>query len=386
MMNHKILLEAKKHWDAIAKPIASLGLLEDEIIKIAAIKGTADPGKLDISKRALLIFCADHGVVAEGVTQTDQKVTRQVAENFVQGKSTVNLLAKDAGFDVYTVDIGMNTEPYCGKAVGFPGYADAGNEGKDCAPGSVCHEIIDRKIARGTANLAVFPAMSRDECQKALRSGENLARDLALHGYQLLALGEMGIGNTTPTSCLISYCLDVSPEEATGRGAGLSEEGIHKKAAVVRRVVERMTDKSLQDPYEILAEAGGFEIAGMAGAILGASKCHLPVMIDGAISAVSALMAALIDPDVKDFLLASHVSNEKSGKMALEALGLEAMLHGRLALGEGSGAVMMMPLLDMALDVYKNMGSFDQYGIRKYSRFGNEPDLQSPQQEKKPDD
>lgn len=373
-MNDDIKDQAKKHWDSIAKPIASLGLLEDDIIRIAAIEGTADPGKLDISKRALLVFCADHGVVAEGVSQTDQKVTRQVAENFVKGKSSTNLLAKRADCDVYTVDIGMNTDPYCGKNVGYPGYADAGNEGRNCGPGRVCHQILNRKIARGTANLAVFSAMTVDQCQKGIETGKELVRDLVSHGYQMIAVGEMGIGNTTPTSCLASYCLDLPAEETAGRGAGLSDEGILKKQEVIRHVVKRMTEKHLEDPVEILAEAGGFELAGMTGAFLGAAKYHVPIIIDGAISAVSALMAVLMDPSVRNYLLASHASNEKTGQIVLETLGLEAMIHGHLALGEGSGAVMLMPLLDMAMDVYKYMGSFDQYGIESYERFGNEPD------------
>lgn len=373
-MNDDIKDQAKKHWDSIAKPIASLGLLEDDIIRIAAIEGTADPEKLDISKRALLVFCGDHGVVAEGVSQTEQKVTKQVAENFAKGKSTTNLFARRANCDVYTVDIGMNTEPYGGKDVGYPGCADAGNEGRNCEGGTVCHKILNRKVARGTANLAVFPAMTADQCQKAVESGENLVRDLVSHGYRMIAVGEMGIGNTTPTSCLASYCLDLPAEETAGRGAGLSDEGILKKRNVVRHVVKRMAEKHLEDPMEILAEAGGFELAGMTGAFLGAAKYHVPIIIDGAISAVSALMAVLMDPSVRDYLLASHASNEKTGQIVLETLGLEAMIHGHLALGEGSGAVMLMPLLDMAMDVYQHMGSFDDYGIQSYDRFGNEPD------------
>ncbi|MDE6627092.1 MAG: cobyrinate a,c-diamide synthase [Lachnospiraceae bacterium] len=339
---------ARRHWDSIAKPIDSLGLLEDYVVKICQIAGNAGP--LDISRRALLILCADHGVVEEGVTQTGQEVTRIVSENFAKGCSTVNIMAGQAGVDVYTVDVGMNTPPYLEKELKL-------------------NTVIDCKVARGTNNLAVEAAMSVEQCRKAIETGRRLVRELKQQGYRILATGEMGIGNTTPTSVLAAVFLHQDAEKVTGKGAGLSKEGFCRKCEVVERAVKRVQKKNLSDPVEILAEVGGYEIAAMAGVFLGGMECGIPVVIDGAISAVAALTAVEIDCRVSDYLLASHVSEEPVGRMALEALGLEAVLHGRMCLGEGTGAVALFPILDMAMAVYRNMGSFTDYDIEAYERF-----------------
>lgn len=355
--------ECMARWDALAKPIASLGLMEEDIAKIAGVEGTVDPEKMDISRRALLIFCADHGVVREGVTQTGQEVTAQVAENFARGRSTSNIFARQVNCDVYPVDIGMNTESFTDKE---RERADFESLSAGC--------LNDFKIARGTCDLAVEPAMSIGQCRKALETGRELVHVLKKRGYDLIATGEMGIGNTTPSSCLASVFLHLPAEETVGRGAGLSEEGLAKKRTVVSGAVRRVEKKQLTDPAAILAEVGGYDIAGMAGAFLGGAEYGVTMIIDGAISAVAALAAAKINPEVTEFLLASHVSEEKTGQEALKALGLEAMIHGRMCLGEGTGALALMPLLDLAMAEYKEMGSFTGYGIEAYHRFGNEPD------------
>lgn len=340
--------QAKAHWDSIAKPIDSLGMLEDYVVKICRIAGSADP--CDISKRALITLCADHGVVAEGVTQTGQEVTKIVSENFARGCSTVNIMADLAGVDVYTVDVGMNT----------PNYPE-----KELKMGAV----IDRKVAKGSNNLAVEPAMSVEQCRQAIDTGKRLVKELKDRGYRIIATGEMGIGNTTPTSALASVFLNQSAENVTGRGAGLSEDGMGKKCRVVMQAVNRVREKGLTDAVEILAETGGYEIAAMTGVFLGGMEYHIPVVIDGAISAVAALTAVKIDSRVRDYLLASHVSEEPVGKLALDAMGLEAVLHGRMCLGEGTGAMALFPVLDMAMEVYKRMGSFTDYAIDPYERF-----------------
>lgn len=340
--------QAKTHWDSIAKPIDSLGLLEDYVVKICKITGSAAP--CDMSKRALVTLCADHGVVAEGVTQTGQEVTRIVSENFARGCSTVNIMARLAGVDVYTVDVGMNTTHYPEKEL---------NMGA----------VIDRKVAKGSNNLAVEPAMSVEQCRQAIDTGKGLVKELKDRGYRIVATGEMGIGNTTPTSVLAAVFLNQSAEKVTGRGAGLSEEGMGKKCRVVKQAVSRIKEKGLTNAVEILAEAGGYEIAAMAGVFLGGMECRIPVVMDGAISAVAALTAVKIDSRVKDYLLASHVSEEPVGKLALDAMELEAVLHGRMCLGEGTGAMALFPVLDMAMEVYKRMGSFTDYAIDPYERF-----------------
>lgn len=342
--------QAKEHWDRIAKPIDSLGLLEDNVVRISRIRGSAAP--ISLKKRALLILCADHGVVEEGVTQTGREVTRIVSENFTKGCSTVNYMAESAGVDVYTIDLGMDTPAYPQKSL---------RQGA----------IVDRKIARGTKNLAKEAAMSLEECRQALETGKNLVRELKEKGYQILATGEMGIGNTTPTSVLAAVFLHQPPEKVTGKGAGLSAEGIRKKCEVVARAVRRIEEKKLTDPVEILAEAGGYEIAGMVGIFLGGVAYRMPIVMDGAISTVAALTAMKIDARVADFVLASHEPEEAAGKLARENLGAEALLHGHLCLGEGSGAVAVFPLLDMAMKVYENMGTFTEYEITPYTRFEN---------------
>lgn len=346
--------QAKQRLDHIAKPIDSLGLLEDMVVKLCEIQGNAD--RIDISKRVLVILCADHGVVDEGVTQTGREVTKVVSENFAKGCSSVNYMAKVAKADVYTIDVGINTERY---------------PEKDLVMGAV----IDRKIARGSGNIAREPAMTLEQCQKAIQIGMDLVLQLKEKGYQIIATGEMGIGNTTPTSALAALFLDRPAAEVTGKGAGLPGQKLQKKTAVIEQIVERVRKKGLMNgekekyALEILAEAGGYEIAAMAGVYLGGAVYHVPIIIDGAISAVAALVATHLDKRVLNIVLASHVSEEKTGQLALEALGVEAMIHGRMCLGEGTGAMTLLPLLDMAVSVYQNMGTFGEYDIDEYERF-----------------
>lgn len=361
--------QAKKNWDSIAKPIDSLGLLEDAVVRLCRIQGS--PGKPVIGKRALLALCADHGVVKEGVTQTGSEVTRIVSENFAKGCSTVNFMAETAKVDVYAIDVGMDTPAYPCREL-------------------VTGAVIDRKIARGSGNIAVEAAMSLEQCRKAVETGIGLVRELKEKGYQILATGEMGIGNTTPTSALAAIFLQLSPEEVTGRGAGLTAEKLQRKYTVVEQIIERVRGEGLlhgiencpgcsgtslfhgdlkRNAFPILAQAGGYEIAVMAGVYLGGVRYQVPVVMDGAISTVAALVAMHLDERVADFVLASHVSEEQSGALALKALGVEALIHGRMCLGEGTGAMTVFPLLDMAVKVYGSMGSFEEYEIEAYKRY-----------------
>lgn len=369
----KIYIQAKEKWDAIAKPIDSLGLFEDMVARLCAIAGTVNPG--DYKRRALLTLCADHGVVAEGVTQTDAGVTKVVAENIAHGCSGVNYMAQTAGVDVYAVDIGMLGEPYPDAAFGMG-------------------HMINRKVQAGTGNLARESAMSMEICDRAIETGKELVRECKEKGYEILAVGEMGIGNTTPTSALLAALLDLPAEAVTGRGAGLNDAGLARKVQVITQALARVQETSdvkqpdgqeqidmklecgktdvqgTPDAKQLLAELGGLEIAGMVGVFLGARQYQIPVVLDGAITCVAALAAMWIEPEVVDYLLASHVSEEASGRLALDALGLPAVIHGKLCLGEGSGAMMLFPLLDMTLSIYKNMGTFDDLSIEAYSRDG----------------
>lgn len=340
--------KAKEHWDGIAKPIDSLGLLEEDVVRLCRMRGSAAPFTLD--RRALLVLCADHGVVSEGVTQTGSEVTRIVSENFAKGCSTVNYLAACANVDVYTVDMGMDTLPYPQREL-------------------VLGEVIDRKVARGTQNLARGAAMSMEQCIRAVETGKELVRELVEKGYRIIATGEMGIGNTTPASVLAAVFLQQEAETVTGKGAGLSQEGLSKKCRVVQAATDRIREGGLTDPMEILAQAGGYEIAGMVGIFLGGVRYHIPIIIDGAISAAAALTALQMDDRVRDYVIASHEPKEEAGRLALRELGVEALIHGRLCLGEGSGAMAVLPLLDMALKVYGSMGTFTEYEITPYTRF-----------------
>ena len=214
--------------------------------------------------------------------------------------------------------------------------------------------------------------MSMETCDRAMEAGKELVWECKEKGYEILAVGEMGIGNTTPTSALLAALLDVPAETVTGRGAGLNDAGLARKVQVITQALARV--KGTTDAKRLLAELGGLEIAGMVGVFFGARQYQIPVVLDGAITCVAALTAMRIEPEVIDYLVASHASEEASGRLALDALGLPAVIHGKLCLGEGSGAMMLFPLLDMAFSIYKNMGTFDDLSIEAYSRDGKPED------------
>ena len=295
---------ARAHWDTVAHPLNSLGLLEDAVVRIAGASGTA---AVDITKRAVVAMCADNGVVAEGVTQSGQDVTAIIAENMGRGTSSVCRMGRVAGADVVPVDIGVAVPVTVGK-------------------------ILQRNIRRGTADLAVEPAMSRAECERAILVGVEVVKDLVDQGYRLLATGEMGIGNTTTSAAVASVLLGREAEEVTGRGAGLSTEGLRRKVDAIRRGIA-VNRPDASDPVDTVSKVGGLDIAGLMGVFLGGALYHVPVLIDGFISSVSALAAARLCPAALDYMLASHASNEPAGKMVLEALGLEPFLYARMCLG-----------------------------------------------------
>lgn len=343
--------EAKKHLDSIAKPLDSLGLFEEMIVKLCRIQRSAKPYPL--TRKALLVLCGDHGVVEEGVTQTGSEVTRIVADNFAKGNSTVNHMARAVGVSVYPVDAGMRGPSY---------------QCRDLQTGAVA----DRKIAAGTQNLVRMPAMTKAQCLSAIEEGKTLVKELKEQGENILAIGEMGIGNTTPTSVLAALLLHLPANEVTGKGAGLSEEGFLKKKHAVEMACSRIRDKQVTDPVDLLSEGGGFEIAMMTGICLGGMAYEMPIVLDGAISCVAALAAVRIDERVTDYLLPSHVSKEKAGRLALEALKLQAPIDAGMCLGEGTGALMLFPLLSMAMEVYEKMGTFSDYRMDSYERFEGE--------------
>ena len=329
--------EARQRWNRIAKPLGSLGVLEEALVRIAALRSSAD---LHLDPRALLVFCADHGVVRQGVSQCGSEVTARVAVALAEGRSSVSPMADHAGCRVIPADLGIK---------GFPGH-----------PG-----VRNLRVRNGTDDFTLGPAMSREECLFAMEQGAKLAETFAKEGTELFAVGEMGIGNSTATAALACALLDLRPEEAVGRGAGLSREGLARK----RQAVQRALEVNRPDPNDIpglLAALGGLEIAAMCGAFLGAAACRKPVIIDGVISAAAALCAVRLCPAAADALLASHVSAEPTGREILKAMGLRAPLDAGMFLGEGAGAVMLMPLLDQALSLYRSGQSFEKLGIEAY--------------------
>ena len=311
--------------------------MEEMITRIAALQATAD---VRLDRRALLVFCADHGVTAQGVSQCGSEVTARVALALAEGRSSVSPMADRAGCLVVPADVGIKD---------FPGHTGVRN----------------LRVRNGTDDFSRGPAMSRGECLLAMERGADLVREFAEDGTELFAVGEMGIGNTTAAAALASVLLDLPAEAVVGRGAGLNGAGLKRKRDAVRRALA----VNRPDPDDIpglLAKVGGLEIAAMCGAILGAAACRKPVIIDGVISAVAALCAVRLCPDAADALLASHVSAEPAGSELLKALGLRAPLDAGMYLGEGAGAVMLMPLLDLALSLYRSGQDFARLGIEAY--------------------
>lgn len=329
---------AKRHWDSLAKPLGSLGLLEEAVVKIAALTGNQ---QVALQKRSLVVFCADNGVVAQGVTQTDSSVTAAVACSMAGGSSTVCPMARSARCEVVPVDVGM---------LDFPG----------------CPGVLDRRVQNSTGDITLGPAMEREACVRAILTGAELAREQKDKGMDILAGGEMGIGNTTTSSAVAAVLLGQEPELVTGRGAGLSTAGLVRKVEAIRRGIA-VNNPDPRDPIDVLSKVGGLDLAALCGFYLGCARYRIPVLLDGLISTVAALCAVRLCPNASGALLASHVSAEPAGKLVLEALGLSPLITAQMRLGEGSGAVAALPLLDMALAVYGGGQTFGELGIEAYT-------------------
>ena len=343
-LNETAMAAARARWDAVAKPLNSLGVWEKWIAQIAGMQGTAD---VRIAPRCALVFCADHGVVEEGVAQSSSEVTALVAQSVAEGTANVNLMAAAAGAKAFAVDMGMARD------VAHP-------------------DMIVLKQAKGTANFTRGPAMPREAAERAVESGADLVAKMKARGYRMIATGEMGIGNTTAATAVSCALLGRAPSELTGRGAGLSDAGLLRKISAIERALE-CNRPDANDPMDVLSKVGGYEIAGMAGAFLGGMEQGVPIVIDGAISAAAALLAARICPAARDFMLPSHASREPMARALLEALDLQPPIHADMALGEGTGAVMVFPLLDMALRVYAGEHTFGNLGMDAYEPQEGKP-------------
>ena len=339
----KIGQEIKANWDRLAKPLDGLGEFEGLLARIGAILGSPE---IDIAKKAVIVMCADNGVVAEGISQSGQEITAAVTENLGKRNTSVCKMAKVVGAEIFPVDIGVNTDRI------FPG-------------------VISRKVKKGTNDFLLKPAMSEREAMQAVRVGMELVKECKEAGYTLLGTGEMGIGNTTTSSAVASVLLGCDPLLVTGRGAGLSDSGLSRKLEAIKKAI-KLHHPDPEDPLSVLSMLGGFDIAGMVGLYLGGALYQVPVLIDGVISAVAALLAVKICPASKKAMLATHVSAEPAGCMILDAIGLEPMITAGMRLGEGTGALCAIPMLDMACSVYQG-STFGELSIEAYEEQGSQP-------------
>lgn len=288
-------------------------------------------------------MCADNGIVEEGVSQSGQEVTRICAKNIAAGKTAVGALAKFSGTKIITADFGINSD--------------------ESIPG-----VLDFKIRKGTRNFLKESAMTKEEAEEAIGRGMELALSCKKSGFDILCLGEMGIGNTTTSAAVTASILRCEASKTAGRGAGLSSGGLERKISVIQRAIGKYSlyEKSA---FDILRTVGGFDIAGMAGVCLAAKKHGIPVVLDGAVSMAAALAAEKIESGISRYLIPSHKSREPMASKIASALGLEPVLDAGMALGEGSGAVLMMNVIKGALEVYENCVPFEKSGVEQYTRY-----------------
>lgn len=340
-IDESVSAATQRRLDAKTKPRRSLGRLEDLACRIAAIRGTIAPS---LSRKAIVVMGADHGVVDERVSAYPQEVTGQMLLNFARGGAAINVLARHAGARLVVVDMGVKH---------VPPELDAGQGDLD---------LRIHRLGPSTANFTLGPAMSRAQAEAAIAVGAELAAELARDGVDLVGIGEMGIGNTTSAAALAALFCAAPPEEVVGRGTGIDDEAWRRKVDAVRRgLVQNRPDP--RDGVDALANVGGFEIAGLAGVVLGAAAARLPVVIDGFIASTAALAAVRIAPAVAGYLLASHRSVEVGHRLVLQALATKPLLDLDLRLGEGTGAALAMPLIDAALAILAEMATFDAAGV-----------------------
>lgn len=327
-------------WDSIAHPLGGLGDFEDAVARIAAAQGSAEVAEFP---RALAVFFSDNGVVAEGVSQSGQDVTRAVARNMCEGATSACRMAAFAGAEVVPVDVGMAR-----------GIEDA--------------RMVRANVRRGSGNIAHGSAMSRDGAVRAIEVGIAVACGLVHAGVRLLAAGEMGIGNTTTSAAVAAVLIRADARSLVGRGAGLSDASLARKRDVVERAIDANSPDPA-DPIDVLSKVGGFDIAAMCGFYLGAAASKAPALLDGVISCTAALCAARLCPNALGYLVGTHASSEPASQELLRELGIKAPLDAGMHLGEGAGAMAYLPLLDSALRVYRDGKTFTATGMAAYEHF-----------------
>jgi nicotinate-nucleotide--dimethylbenzimidazole phosphoribosyltransferase len=344
-VNPNRLIEARSHLDGLTKPPGSLGRLEEIAARIFAMQDAAPRVAL---KKAVYVFAADHGIVAEGVSAYPSEVTRQMVKNFLTGGAAINVLARLHGATVHVVDVGVDAD--------LSSHAN----------------LLHHKVRRGSRNMLHEAAMSQTEMTAALAAGAALGHAASAEGVELLAIGEMGIGNTTAASAITAGLTGLSPANVTGRGTGLSDAAYTHKQAVIAAVLERHClvgeVPAAPRPLEVLRCVGGLEIAAMAGMMLSAAGHRIPLVIDGFIATAAAAVACALAPNARDYMFAGHRSQEPGHRILLERLALRPILDLDLRLGEGTGAVLAVPIIEAAVRVYNEMTTFSAAGVSEATR------------------
>lgn len=352
-LNQKILKEAQQRQEMLAKPTGSLGTLEDISIQLAAITGEV---KNDTGRQAIVIMSADNGVVEEGVASAPQSVTLSQTINFTRHFTGVSALAQYFDIDLLVCDLGVKME------IPDVFYTDKMEfvSGAEKTHGKFAGKIVNRSLGRGTENLAKGPAMSMEQCEKAFLTGIEAVKAIKDAGYQIFGVGEMGIGNTTTSACVLSALTGASAETVVGRGGGLNDAGLAKKIHIVEEAVSKLKNASV---FEILAAVGGFDICAMTGAFVGAAYYRLPVVIDGYISAVAALAAVRLAPNTVNFMFGSHQSTEPGYLIAMNELGIKPLFNLGMRLGEGSGCPISFKIIEAAAAAMNGMATFAEGSI-----------------------
>jgi nicotinate-nucleotide--dimethylbenzimidazole phosphoribosyltransferase len=326
---------ARARQDTLTKPQGSLGRLEELSIQLAGIYASPLPA---IKEKVIIVMAGDHGVVAEGVSAFPQEVTPQMVLNFLNGGAAINALARQAGARLTIVDMGV-----CVEMPRHPG-------------------LLVRKVAPGTRNIAVGPAMTRLQAEQVLQAGIEVVEAEITRGLDVVATGDMGIGNTTPSAAIAAAFSGQPPAQIAGRGTGLDNAGLQRKIAVIERALA-VNQPNPQDGLDVLSKVGGFEIGGLAGVMIGAAAHRKAVVVDGFISTAAAMIAVAVAPEVRPYLIAAHRSKENGHGIMLDWLGIQPLLDFDLRLGEGTGAALALPILEASLAILRDMATFGEAGV-----------------------
>jgi len=322
--------KARERLDSLAKPVGSLGKLEEIAERIAGITSNVYN---HLNKKAIIVMCADNGVLEEGVSAAPKEFTALISRNILRGLGGISVLSRHAEADCFVIDIGVD--------------------------GEIEHEkVINKKIRRGTFNIAKGPAMTMDEAIKAIEVGMNFVMEKADEGYKLFGTGEVGMGNTTTSCAIIMMYTGLGADEVVGRGAGLTQEAYEKKKYVVKKAIE-INKPNMENPLDVLHKIGGLDIAGLVGCYIGAAFKRVPIVVDGLISISAAVLATQLNPLIKYYLIPSHYSAEPAFRAAAELLGLSPMLDMNMRLGEGTGAALAFNIIDASTKIIREMGTFE---------------------------